>query len=159
MKEQKFFRCKHCGNLVGMIDDGGVPMICCGEPMQELLPNTVEAATEKHIPEVSAHGRLVHAKVGSVPHPMTEEHHISFIYLQTENGGQKRALEVGSEAQAMFAVIEDEPVQVFAYCNLHGLWKAPMPCECGCGHDHEHHHEAETEDDMTCSAEYSEGCK
>lgn len=132
MSKQKFFRCKHCGNLVGMIEDGNVPIICCGEPMEELQPNTVEAATEKHIPEVSRNGRLVHAKIGSVPHPMTEEHHISFIYLQTENGGQRRTLKVGEEADAMFAVLEDKPLEVFAYCNLHGLWRADIPCDCGC---------------------------
>lgn len=123
MQKQKFFRCKHCGNLVGLIKDAGVPMICCGEPMEELCPNTVEASTEKHIPTISVNGDSVQAKVGSVPHPMTEEHHIEFIYLQTEKGGQKKCLDIGEEAQAMFAVIEDKPLEVFAYCNLHGLWK------------------------------------
>lgn len=105
-------------------------MICCGDPMEELCPNTAEAATEKHIPEVSMNGRLVHAKVGSVPHPMTEEHHIEFIYLQTENGGQRRCLKVGSIAHAMFAVLEDKPLEVYAYCNLHGLWKVEVPSDC-----------------------------
>lgn len=152
MCEQKFFRCKHCGNLVGLINNAGVPMICCGEPMEELVPNTVEAATEKHIPEVSVRERLVHAKVGSVAHPMTEEHHIQFIYLQTENGGQRRCLKVGSEAVAMFAVLDDKPLEVFAYCNLHGLWKVTVPCGC------EHTHSQSSPDDPNCSAEFSEGC-
>lgn len=143
MNQPKFFRCKHCGNLTGMIHDGGVPMICCGEPMEELLPNTVEAATEKHIPEVSANGRLVHAKIGSVAHPMTPEHHIEFIYLHTKNGGQRKALEVGTDAAAMFAVLEDKPLEVYAYCNLHGLWKADVPCDCGCDHTAAEHDCAE----------------
>lgn len=134
MCEQKFFRCKHCGNFVGLINNAGVPMTCCGEPMEELIPNTVEASTEKHVPEVSTSGRLVHAKIGSVDHPMTEEHHIEFIYLQTENGGQRRCMKLGKEAAAMFAVLEDTPLEVFAYCNLHGLWKADVLCDCGCGH-------------------------
>lgn len=128
MKEQKFFRCKHCGNLVEVIDDSGRPMICCGEPMEQLVPNQVDAATEKHVPEVSVKGHLLHAKVGSVPHPMTEEHHIEFIYLQTEHGGQIKRLTVGEEAAAMFAVVEDVPCTVFEYCNLHGLWKVDVPC-------------------------------
>lgn len=139
MKEQKFFRCSHCGNLVGLINNAGVPLICCGEPMEELIPNTVEAASEKHIPEVSSHGRLVHAKVGSVPHPMTEEHHIEFVYLQTERGGQRRSFTPPEAAEAMFVLDNDKPLEVFAYCNLHGLWKADVPCDCE-EHDHEHEH-------------------
>lgn len=150
MCEQKFFRCKHCGNLVGFINNAGIPMVCCNEPMEELCPNTTEAATEKHIPEVSVNERLVHAKIGSVPHPMTEEHHIEFIYLQTENGGQMRRLKVGAEAHAMFAVLEDKPMQVFAYCNLHGLWKMEIPCDCECDDD--------AADETTCSAEFAKGC-
>lgn len=143
MNEQKFFKCKHCGNFVGLINNAGIPLICCGEPMEEQVANTVEASTEKHIPDVSRNGRLVHAKIGTVAHPMTEEHHIEFIYLQTKKGGQRKATPVGADAAAMFAVVDDEPVEVYAYCNLHGLWKADVPCECGGEHeagacDHEH---------------------
>lgn len=126
MCEQKFFRCKLCGNLVGLINNAGVPMSCCGEEMEELCPNTVEASTEKHIPEVTVDGCMVHVKVGSVAHPMTEEHHIEFIYLQTEQGGQKKCLKIEDEAQVVFALKDDKPVVVFAYCNLHGLWKAEI---------------------------------
>lgn len=128
-------------------------MVCCGEPMEELRPNTVDAATEKHLPEVGVNSRLVHAKIGSVPHPMTEEHHIEFIYLQTENGGQMRRLQVGAEAQSMFAVLEDKPVAVFSYCNLHGLWKLEIPCNCGCGGT-----EHDPVDETICSAEFAKGC-
>lgn len=165
MREQNFFRCNHCGNLVSVITNSGVPMFCCGEAMTELLPNTVEAATEKHIPEVSVNGRLVHAKIGSVPHPMTEEHHIEFIYLQTENGGQMKRLTVGSQAQTMFAVMEDKPLEVYAYCNLHGLWKVTIPCSCGCGCGCEDNakepdtaEEPDPADESICSAEFSAGC-
>lgn len=153
MCTQKFFRCKHCGNLVGIINDGGEPMICCGDPMEELSPNTVEAATEKHIPEVHFNKGLVHVKVGSVAHPTTEEHHIDFIYLQTEHGGQMRCLKVGAEATAEFTVLEDKPLEVYAYCNLHGLWKSVVPCDSVCNHT-----EAGIEE-ASCSAEFSEGCK
>jgi superoxide reductase len=124
MCEQKFFRCKHCGNLLGLIKNAGVPMICCGEKMEELVPNTVEASVEKHLPVFEINGDIVTVNVGSVPHPMTEEHHIEFIYLQTENGGQRKCIKIGSEPQTKFSIVDDNLVCVFAYCNLHGLWKA-----------------------------------
>lgn len=152
--EQKFYRCKHCGNLVGSIQNSGALMACCDEPMEVLCPNTVEAATEKHLPEVSVNGRLVYAKVGSTPHPMTEEHHIDFIYLRTENGGQMKRLKVEWEAQAMFVVLEDTPLDMFAYCNLHGLWKIEIPCESGGVDDIVENYPT----DAVCSAEFSEGC-
>lgn len=132
MCEQKFFKCEHCGNFVGLINNAGVPMICCGEEMKELIPNTVEASNEKHIPKVEINGRLVHVEVGSVLHPAEEAHHIEFIYLQTANGGQRRCIKVGDKPVAMFCLIEDEPLEAFAYCNLHGLWKLDIPCDCGC---------------------------
>lgn len=126
MKDLKFYRCKHCKNLVELLHDGGVPMICCGEAMEILAPNTVEAATEKHIPDVTVENNEVSVKIGSVPHPMLEEHHIEFIYLQTQNGGQRKDLVPGEEAVAVFALQEDKPVAVYEYCNLHGLWKKEL---------------------------------
>src|SRR5690554_3757527 len=83
---QKFFICKHCGNLVGMIHDSGVPMICCGEEMDELKPNTTEAATEKHLPVIKSKGNSVTVTVSTVSHPMIPEHFIEWIYLQTKSG-------------------------------------------------------------------------
>lgn len=155
MYEQKFFKCSICGNLVSFINNSGVPMICCGEEMQELLPNTVEASAEKHIPEVSVNGRLVHVKIGSEPHPMTAEHHIQFIYLQTENGGQMQCLKIDAKAHAMFAVLEQKPLNAYAYCNLHGLWKMEIPQECECDDACEENNSA---DETICSAEFAEGC-
>ena len=125
MTQQKFFLCTHCGNLAGLIHDAGVPMVCCGEKMQELVPGVIEASAEKHIPVITTHGSLVEVAVGSVEHPMAEEHHIEWIYLQTKQGGQRVALTVGEAPKAEFALVEgDAPVAAFAYCNLHGLWKA-----------------------------------
>lgn len=127
MNDQKFFLCKHCGNLVGMINNAGVKIICCGEPMEELKPNTQDAAAEKHVPVVKKDGQTVEVCVGSISHPMEEKHNIGFIYLQTKLGGQRKKLEVGSEPAAKFVVSDgDEPVAAFAYCNLHGLWKADI---------------------------------
>lgn len=129
-RDQVFFICKHCGNLVGMIFNSGAPLTCCGEHMQALEPNTVEASSEKHLPVITVEGNLVTVSIGSVAHPMLEAHHIVWIYLQTGKGGQRRALNVGEAPSATFALVDDdEPVAAFAYCNLHGLWKTALKCE------------------------------
>jgi len=126
-KDPKFYLCKICGNLVGKIHDSGVTMVCCGQPMTELIPNTVEASFEKHLPVISVAGSTVTVKVGSVSHPMTPEHYIDFIYLETEKGGQRKALAPNALPEASFMVTpDDKPVGAFAYCNLHGLWKTSV---------------------------------
>ena len=119
---QKFFRCKHCGNLIGMLHDSGQPIVCCGEPMQELIANTSDGATEKHVPVVTVDGDAVHVIVGSVEHPMTDAHYIQWIYLKTEKGGQRKCLTSSDKPAASFKVTDDKPVAVYEYCNLHGLW-------------------------------------
>ncbi len=122
----RFYICEHCGNLIGMINDSGVPMMCCGQKMTELIPGTVEASREKHIPVVTVEGNTVKVEIGSVAHPMAAEHSILWVYLQTDRGGQRKALEVGSAPVVTFALAEEKPVAVYAYCNLHGLWKADI---------------------------------
>ena len=92
MSETKFYICEHCGNIVGKINDAGVPLMCCGQKMKELVPGTVEASTEKHIPVVTVEGNLVKVSVGAVEHPMTEAHLIQWVYLQTVSGGQRKVL-------------------------------------------------------------------
>lgn len=124
--EEKFFVCKHCGNIVQLIDNKGVPIVCCGEKMTELVANTVEASFEKHLPVVNVDGNKIEVSVGSVPHPMEDVHHICFIYVKTKNGGQLKKLAVNGEAKAVFTFVEDEPVSVYEYCNLHGLWKTDL---------------------------------
>ena len=123
---QKFFICKHCGNLIGLIDNKNIPMSCCGEKMTELLPNTVDASNEKHVPEVKVSEGGISVQVGSVPHPMTEEHYIQFIYVETENGGQRKCLKAGDNPNADFCFVNDKPIAVYEYCNLHGLWKTEI---------------------------------
>ena len=123
MREVKFFICKHCGNLVGMIFDSGAPLTCCGEKMTELVPNTVDAAQEKHVPVVTIEGDTVTVKVGSVAHPMLPEHYIQWIYIHTEQGGQRKALKPGDKPEATFLLAEgDKLIATYEYCNLHGLW-------------------------------------
>ncbi len=119
----RFYICRHCGNIVGKIKDAGVPIICCGEPMQELVPGTVDASLEKHIPDVTLEGDTVHVKIGSAPHPMLEEHHIEWVYLETDRGGHRKSLEVGKPAEVSFALKDEKLIAVYEYCNLHGLWK------------------------------------
>ena len=121
--KQRFFICEHCGNMIGLINDEGVPMVCCGENMTALVPNTVEASTEKHLPDITLSGDSIVVRVGSVPHPMEEAHHITFVYVETERGGQRKCLNVGEEPELTFSFSSDKPTAVYAYCNLHGLWK------------------------------------
>ncbi|MEA5010315.1 MAG: desulfoferrodoxin family protein [Angelakisella sp.] len=124
--QHRFFLCKHCGNLIGKIHDSGVSVVCCGEPMQELVANTTEASVEKHLPVVTVNGNTVTVEVGSTYHPMIDEHHIVWIYLQTDRGGQRKSLTPGEEPKLTFALADEKPVAAFAYCNLHGLWKTDI---------------------------------
>ena len=127
MKEQKFYICEHCGNIVAKVHDAGVPVFCCGQKMTELVPGAVDASLEKHVPVVSVEGNVVKVEIGSVAHPMTEEHYIPWLYLQTSIGGQQKNLLPGAAPEVSFVLAEDEkPVAVYAYCNLHGLWKAEI---------------------------------
>lgn len=125
-KEKKFYLCKHCGNLVGMINDAGVTPVCCGEPMVEMVPNTSEGAGEKHVPVVKVSGNKVTVIVGDVEHPMLEEHSIQWIYLETEHGGQRKRLSPGEKPQAVFVLEDDKAIAAYEYCNLHGLWKTEI---------------------------------
>ena len=123
MCETKFFICEKCGNLVGAIHESGVPMKCCGQNMTKIEAGTVEASREKHIPVASVEGDKVVVNVGSVAHPMVPEHSIEWVYLQTDKGGQRKCLKAGQEPTVTFALCDETPVAVYAYCNLHGLWK------------------------------------
>ena len=123
--EQKFFICRHCGNIIAFVDNKGVPVMCCGSRMEELVPGTVDASTGKHVPVVAVEGQLVTVDVGAVAHPMTPEHSIQWVSLQTKFGNQRKALKPGDAPQVRFAICEgDEVVAAYAYCNLHGLWKS-----------------------------------
>jgi superoxide reductase len=127
MGEQKFFVCKHCGNVVGMAVSGGGPLTCCGQKMAELVPNTEDASHEKHVPAVTKTAGGISVNVGSAAHPMEEKHYIMFVYVATKNGGQKKTLKAGASPVAEFSFAGgDEPTAVYAYCNLHGLWKCAV---------------------------------
>lgn len=120
-----FYRCSICGNLVGMINNGGGELVCCGQPMILLKANSTDAATEKHVPVATRTGSNLHVAVGSVAHPMTEAHYIQWICIAQGNRTQRVSLEPGQEPEADF-VIGDGPLIIYEYCNLHGLWKAEL---------------------------------
>ena len=119
-----FYKCLHCGNVAIKPWDAGVALVYCGEKMTELVANTTDAATEKHVPVVEIDGNLVTVTVGSTIHPMEEKHSIQWISIQTEQGNQRKALKPGQEPKAVFAMAPgDKFVAAYEYCNLHGLWK------------------------------------
>ena len=126
MKAPKFYICEHCGNIVTKIHDAGVPVVCCGQKMKELVPGTVEASVEKHVPVAVVEGGLVKVEIGSVAHPMAEEHWIEWVHLVSEKGSQRKYLNPGEAPNVRFLLEDDKPVAVYAYCNLHGLWKKEL---------------------------------
>ena len=126
MSNTKFYICEKCGNLVEKIDDSGVPMVCCGQKMSPIVAGTVEASREKHIPVATVEGSSVRVAVGSVEHPMAEEHSILWVELKTDKGVQRKHLEVGKPPVVVFALADEKPLEVYAYCNLHGLWKSEI---------------------------------
>ena len=126
MKNVKFYICEKCGNIVQKIEDSGVSVVCCGQKMTYLEPGVVEASREKHIPVAKVEGNTVTVTVGSVEHPMSEEHSILWIYLETDKGAQYKHLAPGSAPAADFVLNGEKPIAVYAYCNLHGLWKSDI---------------------------------
>lgn len=123
--KQKFMICEKCGNIVAMVKESGVPVMCCGAAMKEIIPGTVEASKEKHIPVYKVDGTKVTVTVGEVEHPMQEEHFIEWISIQTKLGNQRKVLNAGDKPEVCFHICDGDEVEaVYAYCNLHGLWKA-----------------------------------
>ena len=119
----KFYRCEHCGNIITKVNDAGVPVVCCGQPMKELVPGATDGAFEKHVPAVTVEGNTVKVQIGEVEHPMLEAHYIQFIALETKNGHQIKYLKAGDKPVAEFVLPDgDSAVAVYEYCNLHGLW-------------------------------------
>ena len=123
--EMKFYQCTICGQIAAIVKETGVPLVCCGQEMNELIPGSVDASVEKHVPVIEIDGDKIFVTVGSTPHPMTKEHHIEWVSLQSRFGNQRKAIKPGMEPKVCFRVCEgDEILAVYAYCNLHGLWKA-----------------------------------
>jgi len=124
---EKFFECGTCGNVAGLLTDKGVPLFCCGKAMTLLEANTVDASHEKHLPEATKAECGLCVKVGSTLHPMTAEHYIDFVFVKTSNGGKfvKFDINAAEPPETCLGHIDcgGNPIEVYAYCNLHGLWK------------------------------------
>lgn len=116
-----FYVCNICGNIVEKVKDNGPEIVCCGVSMEELTPNTVEAATEKHIPVVTKMGDMMEIKVGEVEHPMIDAHYIEWILIDTASSVKRYHLEPNDEPKIVIPF--EDNITVYAYCNIHGLWK------------------------------------
>ena len=122
--EQKFYICSHCGKVVAAVKETGVPIMCCGQPMQEIVAGTTDASVEKHVPVYNVENNMVNVSIGSIEHPMTNEHFIEWIYLKTNKGYQIKYLNPNEKPQASFILCNNEEVlSIYSYCNLHSLWK------------------------------------
>ena len=123
--EMRFMKCPICGQIVAVVKKTGSPIICCGRPMEEIVPGTTDASLEKHVPVYEVKDNVVTVTVGSVVHPMLPEHYIEWVSLRTKFGNQRKALKPGEAPTVSFALLPgDEVLEVYEYCNLHGLWKA-----------------------------------
>lgn len=119
----KLFRCKKCGKIIIILEEGSPSTICCGEDMIELTPRSIDGALEKHVPVVNINDNVINVKVGEVEHPMTEEHYIEFIILETNKGYMLKYLKPNEKPEANFILSNNEKyLNTYAYCNLHGLW-------------------------------------
>jgi len=121
--KQRFFICAHCGKIVAIVKETGVPVVCCGEKMNEIIPKTEDIGAEKHIPVYKVDGNKVYVSVGSIAHPMIEEHYIEWISIQTTSGNQRKLLSPEDKPEVCFALCEGDKIEaVYAYCNMHSLW-------------------------------------
>ncbi len=124
---QRFFICKKCKTMVALVKRGKCIPDCCGDEMTEIIPGTVEASKEKHIPVIDIKGDLVTVSVGEVEHPMIAEHYIEWISIETNLGNQRKTLEPDEKPVRTFKLLDGEKlISAYAYCNLHGLWKASV---------------------------------
>ena len=123
--ELEIFKCKHCGQIAKKVKATGAKLVCCGDEMELIVPNTTDAAKEKHVPVLEVKGNVATVTVSTVAHPMTEAHLIEWVILATNQGSYKYNLKANDEPVAKFNLREGEKVEyVYAYCNLHGLWRA-----------------------------------
>jgi superoxide reductase len=122
-EKTQIYKCDACGNIVEVLHEGTGELVCCGEPMKLQKENTVDASNEKHVPVITKDEQGVVVTVGSVEHPMDEDHYIEWIEISTDKGSSKKFLKPGEPPKAMFPV-KAENVKARAYCNLHGLWKS-----------------------------------
>ncbi len=122
-EKKQIYKCEICGNIVEVLHEGTGELVCCKEPMKLQSENTIDASTEKHVPVIKENKEGVIVKVGSVEHPMDEDHYIEWIEISTDKGSSKKFLKPGDPPQVRFPV-KAKRITARAYCNLHGLWKS-----------------------------------
>ena len=123
--KQKFLKCSICGQIIAMVKETSIPVMCCGRAMDELIAGTVDASKEKHVPQYTVENGVVKVNIGSIEHPMTNEHYIEWVSLQTVKGNQRKSLKPTSKPYVEFFIETGDKVEaVYAYCNLHGLWRS-----------------------------------
>lgn len=121
----RFFICNHCGNIITMVKDSGISIQCCGEEMEEIIPGASDGAQEKHVPVYNVNGETVTVSVGAAEHPMTSEHYIEWVCVESEEGLQFKKLNSDASPRVSFSLSKGDKVKaVYAFCNLHSLWKA-----------------------------------
>ncbi len=120
----KFFKCKKCGKIVEIVNEGCPVIVCCGDEMIEMKANTTDGAAEKHVPVIEQSGDKVTVKVGSAVHPMEADHYIQWIEIETDKGVQRKFLKPGEAPEATFVLSGEKLLAAYEYCNKHGLWKA-----------------------------------
>ena len=127
MKTPVFYECDNCKIVLEEINGQAGEFSCCGRPMKKMTANTSEGAAEKHLPVVHQNGQEIEVRVGDVFHPMTKEHSIEWVYLETQKGAQRVYLEPDKEPVAKFVLPQDDKaVAAYAFCNLHGFWKTEI---------------------------------
>ena len=117
----EIYKCEVCGNIIEVLHGGVGQLICCNQPMKRFVENTVDAATEKHVPVIEETADGVTVKVGSVAHPMEESHYIEWIEVISDDKVCRKFLKPGEKPEATFKC--ESGVTAREYCNLHGLWK------------------------------------
>ena len=122
----KFLKCEICGNIAAMINDNGPKIVCCGKPMGVIKANTVDASKEKHVPLVTRVNGKLTVVVGAIAHPMEEKHYIEWICVVQNEYVQRVTLKPGDAPSYEFADINEGTSDIYAYCNLHGLWKTSI---------------------------------
>lgn len=118
----KIYVCRHCGNVIVKLEDSSVDVVCCGEKMELMKANTTDGVAEKHVPIFNKENNKYNVNIGEIDHPMLNEHYISWIILEEENGFQIKYLKPGEDPSALFYT-DNKVINIYEYCNLHGLWK------------------------------------
>ena len=122
-KKLEIYKCEICGNIVEVLHIGQGQLVCCGQPMKQLTEKQQDEGNEKHVPVIEKTGNGIKVKVGSVPHPMEEKHHIEWIEILVDGKAYREFLEPGNAPEAVFNV-SGENVTAREFCNIHGLWKS-----------------------------------